>query len=150
MGGVPRVGGEAPGTPARDSGRAGVRRDRRVAGPRDPEGRRGAVTGPGAGWGRTHTCGALRSADAGRTATLVGWAYRRRDHGGLIFVDLRDREGITQLVFNPGTDAAAHAVAGRIRAEFVVAVRGLVQRRPEGTVNPGLPTGEVEVLVQAL
>ncbi|MBI4014211.1 MAG: aspartate--tRNA ligase [Candidatus Rokubacteria bacterium] len=106
-------------------------------------------SGPG-GWRRSHSCGALRAADAGRPATLMGWAYRRRDHGGLIFVDLRDREGITQLVFNPTADAAAHAAVGRIRAEFVLAVRGLVQRRPEGTVNPGLPTGEIEVLVQAV
>ena len=80
----------------------------------------------------------------------MGWAYRRRDHGGLIFVDLRDREGLTQLVFNPTIDAAAHATAGRIRAEFVLAVRGLVQRRPEGTVNSSLPTGEIEVVVQAI
>ena len=106
-------------------------------------------SGPG-GWRRSHSCGALRAAEAGRTATLMGWAHRRRDHGGLIFVDLRDREGITQLVFNPTVDAAAHAAAGRIRAEFVLAVRGLVQRRPEGTVNPNLPTGEIEVVVQAL
>ncbi|HLE44648.1 MAG TPA: aspartate--tRNA ligase [Methylomirabilota bacterium] len=106
-------------------------------------------SGPG-GWRRSHSCGALRAAEAGRTATLMGWAHRRRDHGGLIFVDLRDREGITQLVFNPTVDAAAHAAAGRIRAEFVLAVRGVVQRRPEGTVNPNLPTGEIEVAVQAL
>jgi aspartyl-tRNA synthetase len=109
------------------------------------------MTGPvAAGWRRTHSCGALRAADAGQTVTLMGWAYHRRDHGGLIFVDLRDREGLAQLVFNPGADAAAHATAGRIRAEFVLAARGLVQRRPEGTANPSLPTGEVEVLVQAV
>jgi aspartyl-tRNA synthetase len=103
-----------------------------------------------AGWRRTHSCGALRAEAAGQTATLMGWAFRRRDHGGLIFVDLRDREGLTQLVFNPATDAAAHEAAGRIRAEYVLAVRGTVQRRPEGTANPSLPTGEVEVHVQQL
>jgi aspartyl-tRNA synthetase len=103
-----------------------------------------------AGWRRTHSCGALRAANAGQTVTLMGWAFRRRDHGGLIFVDLRDREGLTQLVFNPATDAAAHEVAGRVRAEFVLAVRGVVQRRPPGTQNAGLPTGEVEVQVQEL
>ena len=102
------------------------------------------------GWRRTHSCGALRAADAGQTVTLMGWAFRRRDHGGLIFVDLRDREGLTQLVFNPATDAAAHEVAGRVRAEFVLAARGVVQRRPPGTENAGLPTGEVEVQVHEL
>jgi aspartyl-tRNA synthetase len=100
-----------------------------------------------AGWRRSHSCGALRAADAGQTVTLMGWASRRRDHGGLIFVDLRDRDGLTQLVFNPATVADAHAAAGRIRAEFVVAARGMVQRRPPGTENPHLPTGEVEVQV---
>jgi aspartyl-tRNA synthetase len=107
------------------------------------------MSAPG-GWRRTHSCGALRAADAGQTVILMGWAFRRRDHGGLIFVDLRDREGLTQLVFNPTTDAAAHEVAGRVRAEFVLAVRGVVQRRPPGTENAGLPTGEVEVQVQEL
>jgi aspartyl-tRNA synthetase len=80
----------------------------------------------------------------------MGWAFRRRDHGGLIFVDLRDREGLTQLVFNPALDAAAHEAAGRIRAEFVLAVEGVVERRPPGTVNASLPTGEVEVAVRRL
>jgi aspartyl-tRNA synthetase len=80
----------------------------------------------------------------------MGWAYRRRDHGGLIFVDLRDREGLTQCVFNPATSAEAHARAQGVRNEFVVAVRGTVQRRPPGTENPKLPTGEVEVQVQEL
>ncbi len=99
---------------------------------------------------RTHSCGALRATDAGKVVTLMGWAFRRRDHGGLVFVDLRDREGLTQLVFNPTVAAAAHAAAGGIRAECVLAVQGLVQHRPAGTVNPSLPTGEVEVLVEEL
>jgi aspartyl-tRNA synthetase len=102
------------------------------------------------GWRRTHSCGVLRAPDAGQAVTLMGWAYRRRDHGGLIFVDLRDREGLTQLVFNPALDVAAHEAAGHIRAEFVLAVSGTVQRRPPGTVNPALPTGEVEIAVQTL
>jgi len=80
----------------------------------------------------------------------MGWAFRRRDHGGLIFVDLRDREGITQLVFNPAIAPEAHAAAGRIRAEFVLAVEGSVERRPPGTENPSLPTGAVEVSVRRL
>jgi aspartyl-tRNA synthetase len=80
----------------------------------------------------------------------MGWASRRRDHGGLIFVDLRDREGLTQLVFNPTLDPAAHEAAGRIRVEFVLAVEGTVERRPPGTVNPHLATGEIEVSVRRL
>ena len=90
------------------------------------------------GMRRTHTCGVLRAGHAGQTVTLMGWASRRRDHGGLIFVDLRDREGLTQLVFNPALDAAAHELAGRIRAEFVLAIEGTVERRPPGTVNAGV------------
>ncbi len=108
------------------------------------------MTAPLGEWRRTHSCGALRPADAGRRVTLMGWAFRRRDHGGLIFVDLRDREGLTQLVFNPAVSAAAHEAAGRIRAEYVLAVQGVVQRRPPGTANPQLATGEVEVHVEAL
>ena len=103
-----------------------------------------------AGMRRTHSCGALRAADAGRTVTLMGWASRRRDHGGLIFVDLRDREGLTQLVFNPTIDSVAHEAAGRIRVEFVLAVEGTVERRPAGTVNAHLATGEVEISVRRL
>jgi aspartyl-tRNA synthetase len=80
----------------------------------------------------------------------MGWAARRRDHGGLIFVDLRDRDGLTQLVFNPTSDAAAHAAAARIRAEFVLAVEGTVQERPPGTMNSHLPTGAIEVSVREL
>ncbi len=101
-------------------------------------------------WRRSHTCGELRASHVGQTVTLMGWAFRWRDHGGLIFVDLRDRDGLTQCVFNPSTDAAAHAMAQHVRAEFVLAVRGTVQRRPPGTENPKLPTGEVEVQVSQL
>ncbi|MGH7360796.1 MAG: aspartate--tRNA ligase, partial [Candidatus Methylomirabilales bacterium] len=94
---------------------------------------------------RTHYCGAVRGTDAGRTVRLVGWVQRRRDHGGLIFVDLRDREGIVQVVFGPEVGAAAHEVARRLRAEFVIAVAGEVVRRPAGSENAALPTGQVEV-----
>ena len=89
--------------------------------------------------------GALRAADAGRELELHGWVARRRDHGGLIFVDLRDRWGVVQVVFNPAAAPEAHDVASTLRAEYVVRVRGVVQRRPEGSENPNLPTGEVEV-----
>ena len=100
---------------------------------------------PMGGWKRTHSCGALRASDAGQTVTLMGWVYRRRDHGGLIFVDIRDREGITQCVFNPADGAAAHAKVQDVRGEFVVAVRGTVAPRPAGTENSKIPTGAVEI-----
>jgi aspartyl-tRNA synthetase len=102
------------------------------------------------GWLRTHSCGALRAEHVGQAVTLMGWAYRRRDHGGLIFVDLRDREGVTQCVFNPATGRDAHGRSQSVRGEFVLAARGIVQRRPPGTENPRLATGEVEVHVQEL
>jgi aspartyl-tRNA synthetase len=98
-------------------------------------------------WKRTHYCGALTKADIGKEVLLMGWALRRRDHGGLIFVDLRDREGLAQVVFDPDKSADAHKKAEAIRNEFVLAVKGMVIPRPEGTVNPNLKTGEVEVLV---
>jgi len=98
-------------------------------------------------WKRTHSCGALRPADVGRNVTLMGWAFRRRDHGGLIFIDLRDREGVTQCVVDPAGGGDAHAKAESVRAEFVLAVRGLVAARPPGTENPKLATGGVEVRV---
>ncbi|HLI80344.1 MAG TPA: aspartate--tRNA ligase [Candidatus Binataceae bacterium] len=98
-------------------------------------------------WQRTDYCGALRSSDAGREVALFGWVNSRRDHGGLIFIDLRDREGIVQLVFNPAHNAAAHEVAGAVRSEFFLAAKGKVIRRAEGTVNTELPTGEIEVAV---
>src|SRR5499425_2290581 len=96
-------------------------------------------------WKRSHSCGALRASDAGQPVTLMGWVHRRRDHGGLIFVDLRDREGITQCVFNPADGALAHDKVQEVRSEFVVAVRGVVAPRPAGTENAKLATGAIEV-----
>lgn len=98
-------------------------------------------------WKRTHYCGDLRASDIGKEVILMGWALRRRDHGGLIFIDLRDREGIAQIVFDPEVNGAAHSVAESVRSEFVLAVKGKVIPRPEGTVNPGMKTGEVEIQV---
>ncbi len=100
-------------------------------------------------WRRTDYCGALRATDAGREVALWGWVATRRDHGSLIFIDLRDREGIIQIVFNPEHDAGAHAVAEAARAEFYLAVKGRVVRRSEGSVNAELPTGEIEVVAAA-
>ncbi|MYD94173.1 MAG: aspartate--tRNA ligase [Chloroflexi bacterium] len=94
---------------------------------------------------RTHTCGALRRADAGSTVVLNGWVHRRRDQGGLIFVDLRDRYGITQVVINRDDNAQAHEAASGVRSEYVLAVTGQVRERPAGTTNPDLDTGEIEV-----
>jgi aspartyl-tRNA synthetase len=96
---------------------------------------------------RTFYCGELRAAHVDRTVTLCGWAHRRRDHGGVIFIDLRDREGLAQVVCNPERHEAFRA-AERVRAEFVLKVTGKVRRRPAGTVNAELPTGEVEVVAQ--
>ncbi len=99
---------------------------------------------------KTHTCGELLKKDVGYNVTLMGWVNTRRDHGGLVFIDLRDRTGITQVVINPETSADAHALAHDIRSEFVIAITGKVAPRPENTVNPKLPTGEIEVLVNTL
>lgn len=96
---------------------------------------------------RSHVAGALRPADAGERVTLAGWVHRRRDHGGLVFVDLRDRSGLVQCVFDPAESVAAFAAAETVRPEWVVKVSGMVRRRPPGTENPALATGEVEVLV---
>ncbi|MCG6864421.1 MAG: aspartate--tRNA ligase [Thiogranum sp.] len=98
---------------------------------------------------RTHYCGELNTGHLDQEVTLVGWAHRRRDHGGVIFVDLRDREGRVQVVFDPDTEQT-FATAERVRSEFVLQVVGRVRRRPEGTENPDLPTGEVEVLGKQL
>ena len=105
---------------------------------------------PMGGWKRTHSCGALRAADAGQVVTLMGWAFRRRDHGGLVFVDLRDREGLTQCVFDPKEAPDAHGKVEGVRSEFVLAVRGTVAPRPPGTENPKLPTGAVEIRVSEM
>ncbi|MDY0269572.1 MAG: aspartate--tRNA ligase [Trichloromonas sp.] len=101
-------------------------------------------------WKRSHYCGNVTAAEIGREVCLMGWVQRRRDHGGLIFIDLRDREGIVQLALDPDRDPEAHGKADRVRNEFVVAVRGKVSPRPEGTVNPKMKTGEVEVEVSDL
>jgi len=94
---------------------------------------------------RTHTCCELGAKDIGNEVVVMGWVLRRRDHGGVIFIDLRDREGITQVVFNPEVDKDIHAKAHSIRNEYVLAVRGKVYPRPAGMVNSNLRTGEIEV-----
>ncbi|MCK9518141.1 MAG: aspartate--tRNA ligase [Dehalococcoidia bacterium] len=91
-------------------------------------------------------CGDLRASDAGKTVRLAGWVHRRRDHGGLIFIDLRDSRGIVQLVFNPDDNADAHGIAEEARTEWVLAVEGVVRERAPETVNPRMPTGEIEVV----
>src|ERR1700733_8349633 len=100
-------------------------------------------------WPRTDYCGTIRANDVGREVALWGWVQTRRDHGGLIFIDLRDRDGIVQLVLNPAHNAPAHEAAGETRSEFYIAVKGKVVRRAEGTVNAELPTGEIEIAVSA-
>jgi aspartyl-tRNA synthetase len=99
---------------------------------------------------RTHYCGALREGDVGRTVTLMGWAATRRDLGGVVFVDLRDREGLCQVVARPEVSKAAHAAADRVRGEYVLAVVGEVAARSADTVNPKIPTGAVEVLAREI
>ncbi|QAR33266.1 aspartate--tRNA ligase [Geovibrio thiophilus] len=101
-------------------------------------------------WRRTHDCNALRASDIGKKVTLMGWVQRRRDHGGVIFVDLRDREGITQIVMSPELNKAVHEKAENLRSEFVIAIKGEVASRPDGSLNEKLPTGEVEVNVEEL
>ncbi len=97
---------------------------------------------------KTHTCGELRAEHIGQEVTLAGWLNRRRDHGGLIFIDLRDRFGITQVTVNSEEAPQAHQVASQARSEYVLQIRGVVQRRPEGFENPQLATGEIEVIAQ--
>jgi len=94
---------------------------------------------------RTGNCGELRTSDIGKEVILAGWAHSYRDHGGLVFIDLRDREGITQLVFNPETNPQAHKLARTVRTEWVIAAKGKVRHRGEGLVNPKLVTGEIEL-----
>jgi len=99
---------------------------------------------------RTDDCNGLRAEDVGREAVLMGWVQKRRDHGGLIFVDLRDREGITQVVFDPQISGQAHERAGILRSEYVIAAKGVTRFRPEGMANSKLPTGEIEVAATEL
>src|SRR5262249_53002081 len=97
---------------------------------------------------RTHTCGELRPADVGKSVVLLGWAHRVRDLGGVIFIDLRDRHGLTQVVVKSGSPVAD--LAGKVRSEYVLAVRGTVEARQPATVNPKLETGGIEVLAAEL
>jgi aspartyl-tRNA synthetase len=101
-------------------------------------------------WRRTHLAGVLREGDVGREVMLCGWVHACRDHGGVIFIDLRDHAGVVQLVCNPAESAAAHAAAGTLRHEYVIAARGVVRHRTLETVNPELPTGAIEVMVSAV
>ncbi len=95
---------------------------------------------------KTHTCGELRGTHAGQTVTLAGWVHRRRDHGGVVFIDLRDRFGLTQVVINPDLPKETLDLVSNVRSEWVLQMTGKVQSRPEGMQNPRMPTGEVEVI----
>lgn len=101
-------------------------------------------------WVKTHDCNSLGTGNVGARVRLMGWVDRRRDHGGLIFIDLRDREGVTQVVFDPQADETSHRRAHALRSEYVIAVEGTVRLRPEGMANPRLVTGGIEVLVHEL
>ena len=98
---------------------------------------------------RSHTCGELRKSHVGETVRLAGWVHRKRDHGGLLFIDLRDNYGLTQLVFDPDR-AEAFGLAEKVRSEFVVGIEGKVVARSAATVNPHLPSGEIEIAVSSL
>src|SRR5437899_7088766 len=97
---------------------------------------------------RTHTCGEVRGSHAGSRVVVMGWVHRRRDLGGVIFIHLRDRYGVTQVVFHEDVDPAIHARAEQARSEYVLAVEGRVERRSPETINPNLDTGEVEVVAE--
>ena len=97
---------------------------------------------------RSHNCGALRESDIGTTARLSGWCHRIRDHGGVLFIDLRDHYGLTQVVADP--DSKAFKLAETLRSEWVVRIDGKVRRRPAGTENPELPTGQIEVYIDEI
>jgi aspartyl-tRNA synthetase len=99
---------------------------------------------------KTHNCGELRASNAGQNVTLAGWVNRRRDQGGLIFIDLRDRWGITQVVIDQESAPEAHAIASDARTEYVLQVSGLVRIRPDGTENPDLPTGEIDIVASEM
>jgi aspartyl-tRNA synthetase len=99
---------------------------------------------------RSHSCGELSLKNSGQDVVLMGWVQKRRDHGGVIFLDLRDRSGVVQVVLSPDTGGLPFQRANSVRAEFVLAVRGQVRRRPPGTENPQMATGEVEVATSEL
>src|SRR4029077_16230757 len=112
------------------------------------EARSAAPKGPPMHRYRTDTCGALRASDIGNDARIAGWCHRIRDHGGLLFIDLRDHYGLTQCVADP--DSPAFKIAEKLRSEWVVRIDGKVRRRPDGTENPDLPTGAIEVFITAI
>ncbi len=97
---------------------------------------------------KTHNCGELTRDHVGKKVTLAGWVHRRRDHGGLVFIDMRDSQGLVQVAFNPEVSKEGHEVATKLRHEYVIRVMGEVARRPPGTENTKLATGEVEVIVE--
>ena len=99
---------------------------------------------------KTHSCGELRADHIGQTITLAGWVNRRRDMGGVIFIDLRDRDGKTQVVVNSGRSQEAFNLAQQVRSEYVLQVTGEVSRRPDGLENPGLATGDIEILADSV
>src|SRR3990172_5108910 len=98
---------------------------------------------------RTHYCGTINETHLDQTVTLCGWVHRRRDHGGVIFIDLRDREGLAQVVFDPA-NPHTFSTAERVRSEYVLRITGKVRRRPPGTENPHLPTGQIEIACEAV
>ena len=99
---------------------------------------------------RTHNCNQLTATNEGEKVELCGWVHNRRDHGGIIFIDLRDHYGLTQIVFDPELSKEAHAAAEHIRSEWVLKVSGTVRKRGEGLVNPRLNTGDIEIFVENL
>ena len=99
---------------------------------------------------RTHTCGELRESNIGENVVLNGWVDRRRDLGGVIFIEVRDRHGITQVVFEPTFNEHAHTLAKNLRSEFVIAIEGVVRKRPADTDNSDLATGHIDVMVNNL
>ena len=98
---------------------------------------------------RSHYCGDLRATESGEEVEIYGWVHRRRDHGGVIFLDIRDRTGVLQVVFDPDEEQS-FALADSVRNEYVLRAKGKVRPRPEGTINPDMPTGEIEVLGKEL
>ncbi|MGB3135594.1 MAG: OB-fold nucleic acid binding domain-containing protein, partial [Nodosilinea sp.] len=99
---------------------------------------------------RTHYCGTLRASDISSTVTLFGWVDRRRDHGGVVFIDLRDRTGVVQIVSDPERTPASYPWADPLRNEYVVKIEGRVSQRQEGSINPKLPTGEIEIYADTI